>query len=508
MKNGTLLGAIDLGSNSFRLELAQVDHGQIERVDYLKETVRQGAGLDSNRVLSPDAMQRGWDCLQRFAERLNGIPTHQIRAVATQTLREARNRDEFTARGQAILGLPIDVISGKEEARLIYQGVSHLLPQSEEARLVIDIGGRSTELILGQGYEAREMESFRVGSVSWSHQYFAKGLLSASNFKLAVVAARAFFEEASNTFDVKRWQKAYGSSGTIGAIADILAATDKGGQGIDYDGLLWLKDKLVRAEAIDKLKIEGLKEDRRAVLGGGLAVLMALFETLEIGTLWPAEGALRQGVLFDLLDRDFSETDLRDNSVGRLVKRFDVDMTQVQRVSQASQVFFRQLLNLNESLEPLSVPLGQDLRELAWAAKLHEIGIAVAHADYHKHGAYILDNADALGFSLPELHRLGQLVLGHRGKLKKLGDALQNRRFVMQLMALRLAVIVSHARGTIDLQGLQLQTSAGRGSAQVTLNAPKSWAKKYPQSAYLLEQEALSWGKVDVNFKVHWTAAN
>jgi exopolyphosphatase/guanosine-5'-triphosphate,3'-diphosphate pyrophosphatase len=504
MKDGTLLGAIDLGSNSFRLELAKVDHGQIERVQYLKETVRQGAGLDANRMLSTEALQRGWECLQRFAERLRGISSHQIRAVATQTLREARNRDEFIARGEAILGCPIDVISGKEEARLIYQGVSHLLPQSDETRLVIDIGGRSTEMIVGRGYQPLEMESYRVGSVSWSQQYFGKGGFTAAAFKVAVVAARASFEEATRTFDVSHWHRAYGSSGTIGAVAEILSVNGKRGDAIDYEGLQWLKDKLIRAEAVEKLKLDGLKEDRRAVLGGGLAVLIALFEALDIPTLWPAEGALRQGVLFDLLDHDYSKTDLRDNSVARLVKRFGVDASQVERVSRASQSFFRQLSLGEPSQSALTELQDQDLREVIWASHLHEIGMAISHSDYHKHGAYILDNADALGFSLPQLHRLGQLVLGHMGKLKKLEASLHASRFVAQLLVLRISVIVSHARVPIQLQDLRLKPTLSHGQLGYLLEGPGQWAKAYPQSAYLLEQETLAWDKVDVDFRVKW----
>lgn len=504
MKDGTLLGAIDLGSNSFRLELAKVEHGQIERVDYLKETVRQGAGLDANRMLSQESMQKGWECLQRFAERLKGIAPQHLRAVATQTLREARNRDEFIAQGAQILGCPIEVISGKEEARLIYQGVSHLLPQSTEMRLVMDIGGRSTELILGQGYEALEMESFRVGSVSWSTQYFPRGVFSAAAFKVATVSAKAFFEEAALTFGQKQWEKAYGSSGTIGAIGDILAANGRSAEGLSYSDLLWLKDKLLRAQVVDKLKLDGLKEDRRAVIGGGLAILMALFETLGITQLLPAQGALRQGVLFDLLDRDFSETDLRDNSVTRLMKRFDVDLPQVERVSQACQVFFSQL-QTHESQTPVgSTDPGQAMRELVWAARLHEIGIAIAHADYHKHGAYILDNADALGFSIAQLHHLSQLVLGHRGKLKKLGGILENQVFVSQLLAIRLAVVVSHARVPIDLNGLELQVLHTKGLRRYLLSAPKAWAVAYPQSTYLLEQEALAWEKIGISFQLVW----
>jgi exopolyphosphatase/guanosine-5'-triphosphate,3'-diphosphate pyrophosphatase len=222
MQNGTRLAAVDLGSNSFRLEIGRLDHGQIHRTEYLKETVRQGGGMDEERNLGPEAMQRGWDCLARFGERLAGFGKAQVRAVATQTLREARNRDEFLSRAEAVLGFPIDVVSGREEARLIYQGVAHSLPQSGERRLVVDIGGRSTELILGQGFDARVMESYRVGSVAWSMRYFPDGQFTPMAFTLAEVAAKAVLDEALNAYRRSAWDVAYGASGTIGAVGDVL----------------------------------------------------------------------------------------------------------------------------------------------------------------------------------------------------------------------------------------------------------------------------------------------
>jgi exopolyphosphatase/guanosine-5'-triphosphate,3'-diphosphate pyrophosphatase len=200
MENGTLIAALDLGSNSFRLEIGRFENGHIRRAEYLKETVRQGNGLDGDRNLTPEALKRGWDCLARFAERLSGFERHQVRAVATQTLREARNRDVFLARAHEILGFPIDVIPGREEARLIYQGVAHLLPQSDERRLVVDIGGRSTELILGQAYQAQVMGSYRLGSVAWSMAYFPQGQFTADAFRIAGVAARAVLDEAMHTY--------------------------------------------------------------------------------------------------------------------------------------------------------------------------------------------------------------------------------------------------------------------------------------------------------------------
>src|SRR5574343_829483 len=289
MQNGTRLAAVDLGSNSFRLEIGYLDHGQIQRTEYLKETVRQGSGLDADRQLSRQAMQRGWDCLARFGERLAGFRKYQVRAVATQTLREARNRDEFLGRATEVLGFPIDVISGKEEARLIYQGVAHLLPQSDERRLVVDIGGRSTEMILGQGYDARVMESFRVGSVAWSMRYFPDGLFSRQAFETAEVAAKAVLDEALNIYRPQAWDVALGSSGTVGAVGDILEQSGWPSGVISRAGLDWLLERLQKAQSADKARLDGLKDDRRAVIGGGISVLRAVFDLLGIHEMQVAE---------------------------------------------------------------------------------------------------------------------------------------------------------------------------------------------------------------------------
>jgi exopolyphosphatase/guanosine-5'-triphosphate,3'-diphosphate pyrophosphatase len=285
MQNGTLLAAVDLGSNSFRLEIGRFDHGRIHRTEYLKETVRQGNGLDADRNLTPEAMQRGWDCLARFGERLAGFKKYQVRAVATQTLREARNREEFLARAHKILGFPIDVIPGREEARLIYQGVAHLLPQSDERRLVVDIGGRSTEMILGKGLEARTMESYRVGSVAWSMKYFPDGQFTPRAFTTAEVAAKAVLDEAVNAYRAGAWDTAYGSSGTIGAVSDVLTASGWPAGLVTRDGLDWLLDRLLKAQSAERLKLDGMKDDRRAVIGGGVSVC-APCSTCSVSPRW------------------------------------------------------------------------------------------------------------------------------------------------------------------------------------------------------------------------------
>jgi exopolyphosphatase / guanosine-5'-triphosphate,3'-diphosphate pyrophosphatase len=490
MQNGTLLAAVDLGSNSFRLEIGRLDHGQIQRTEYLKETVRQGNGLDSDRNLSRDAMQRGWDCLARFAERLSGFRKSQVRAVATQTLREARNRDDFLGPAREVLGFPIDVISGREEARLIYQGVAHLLPQSAERRLVVDIGGRSTELILGQRLEARVMESYRVGSVAWSMKYFPKGEFTPLAFERAGVAAKAILEESLDAYRRDAWDVAYGSSGTIGAVGDALAASGWPAGTVSRAGLDWLLDRLLKAQSADRLKLDGIKEDRRPVIGGGISVLLAVFDLLGIDEMKSAQGALRHGVLYDMLDREHANTDLRAVTVERIATKFGTDAAQGQRVARVAVELLRQVQNAAPA-----EPAERMERKVAWAARLHEIGSRISHSDYHKHGAYILDNADAPGFAQPELHRLSLLVLGHRGKLRKLEADFADDFFVHQLLSLRLAVILCHARRDPDLKGLQLSMDAEAGGA-LRLTLRPGWAESYPQSAWLLREESVAWEKV------------
>ena len=490
MHNGTLLAAVDLGSNSFRLEIGRFEHGHIQRVEYIKETVRQGNGLDDNRNLTPDALQRGWDCLARFAERLADFPSAQVRAVATQTLREARNRDVFLHRANQILGHPIDVVSGPEEARLIYQGVSHMLAQSNERRLVVDIGGRSTELILGQQFKANAVASFRVGSVAWSARYFPQGVFTAQAFNTAEIAAKAVLDEALDAYRPEDWEVAYGSSGTIGAVGDMLAAAGHPPGTITPEGLDWLQERMLRAQSADRLRLEGLKEERRPVIGGGLSVLRAVFELLQIDRMQVAQGALRQGALYDLLDREQPTTDLRTSTVRSLMQRFAVDEAQAERVAQVACALFAQASHGDHA---------HALRKLGWAARLHEIGCRISHSESHRHGAYILDNTDVAGFSQPELHRLGMLVLGHKGKVRKLETDLDDATFALQLLCLRLAVVLCHARRDPDTHALALHANTGLGTFELSVSA--GWAERYPQSAHLLREEVLAWQKTP------WTLA-
>ena len=489
MQTKNLFAAIDLGSNSYRLEIGRLENGHLRRVEYIKETVRQGSGLDADRNLTEEAMQRGWACLARFGERIAGFRAANVRAVATQTLREARNRDVFLMQARKILGFPIEVIAGREEARLIYLGVSHLLPDSNERRLVIDIGGRSTEFILGQGHYPQTLESYRVGSVAWSMKYFPNGQWTLAAFKTAEIAAKAVLDEALSHYPRNEWDKAYGSSGTIGAVADALQANGWNDGTITLEALNWLKEKLIKAQRPENLRLEGIKDDRRPVLGGGLAVLLAVFDLLQIEEMWPAQGALRHGALFDLINRENPVTDVRTRMIDWLASHFGTDAAQGERVARTAMHLYEQVVTGATSPEENE----RSLRKLQWAARVHEIGMQISHSDYHKHGAYILENTDLQGFTVDELHRLGLLVLGHRGKLRKLEDPIDDPVFVQQLLALRLAVILCHARREPGLQGIELTKDAMLPTYRLTL--PGGWDSQYPQSTHLLREECTAWQK-------------
>jgi exopolyphosphatase/guanosine-5'-triphosphate,3'-diphosphate pyrophosphatase len=323
-------------------------------------------------------------------------------------------------------------------------------------------------------------------------KYFPDGQFTPAAFQRAQIAAQAILDEALASYPRGSWDIAYGSSGTIGAVADVLTACGWRAGWITREGLEWLQEQLLAARSADRVRLPMLKDDRRPVIGGGLSVLRAVFDLLGLEEMQPAAGALRQGVLYDLLDREHIDSDMRNATVRRLALKFGVDTPQAQRVGRVAGHLLRQLRAGDPARE-----LQRHERKLAWAAQLHEIGSLISHSDYHKHGAYILDNADAPGFAQPELHRLGLLVLGHRGKLRKLDVDFSDSLFVHQLLALRLAVILCHARRDPELQGLKLRAD---GPA-ITLQVRPEWADAFPQSAHLLREECVAWQKTP------WTLA-
>lgn len=477
------LAAVDLGSNSFRLQMGRVQGRHIELQGYWKETVRLAAGVDAEQRVSRKAIEAACDCLARMNERLRGLGAEQVRAVGTQTLRDARNADEFLLEAQHRLGYPIEIISGREEARLTFEGCMHSVPPSKEPRLVVDIGGASTELIVGTGFEASAAESFKVGCVNTTLRFFGDGVLDRSRFRKAQVAAAAEIEEAVNVFSRARWQQAYGASGTVGAAAELLRQVDWGdGSVITAESLLNLRQLLIEYGEIRKLRLPGVKPERAQVLAGGIAVLGAVFETLGITELQPARGGLRLGLLYDLLGRR-EHRDLRDATVGRLQKRFDVDRTQAQLVARIAR-------ELHDALHP---PAGEeDVKRLGWAAALHEIGFAISHNDHHKHGAYLVHNADLAGFSTSDQRRIAALILAQRGNLRKVSEALGEPSRVAKILALRLAVIFCHARRPFEMPRWTLR--AGRAGFDLRLDG--DWLARHPLTQFLLDEESAQWERV------------
>jgi len=481
------LAAVDLGSNSFRLEIGRVEGALLVREGYWKETVRLAAGLDDSGRLTRKAIGIATDTLARMNERLRGMPSQQVRAVGTQTLRVARNVDDFLLEAQHALGYPIEVISGREEARLVFEGCMHSLPPSDRKRLVVDIGGASTEVIVGRGFAAERAESFKVGCVNTSLRFFKDGRIDRVSLKKAQVAASAEFEEATADFSRSQWEEAFGSSGTVGAVSEILRAQGWSDGTINSEGLLKLRHALLEAGEIRRIRLTGLKPDRQEVLAGGVAVLSAIFDTLGIDSMLPARGALRVGVLYDLLGRR-EHKDVRDVTVERMLERFGVDQAQAQRVAACA-------FELHGPLVPDAVE--ESRKRLRWAALLHEVGFAISHNDYHKHSAYLVQHGDLAGFSTSDQERIAQLVLAQRGNLRKVHAALEEPEQLAQIMVLRLAVILNHARRDPGLPRKSLKFGK---SVELALDG--EWLGRHPLTQYLLEEEAAHWSRVGVTLAV------
>jgi exopolyphosphatase/guanosine-5'-triphosphate,3'-diphosphate pyrophosphatase len=478
------LATADLGSNSFRLQVARVEGHQIYPLDSLKETVRLGAGLDQDKNLSPDIQAAALAALARFGERLRGLQPEQVRIVGTNTLRVAKNGAAFIAQAEEALGFPIDIIAGREEARLIYLGAAHSLPNTPERRLVVDIGGGSTEFIIGQHFEAMVTESLPLGCVSYSLRFFPDDKYTAQAFALAVWAARDYVQRIVKDYPRSGWDIAVGTSGTARSLRDILQANDWGAA-ITLKGLLTLKERLIKRGSLKNLDLKGLREDRMPVLAGGLAVMLAVFEELEVESMQVVDGALRDGVLYDMLGR-YSNQDMRDTTVNTMLKRSHAEVLQANRVKELA-------LNLYARLSP-DMP---DKKPLIWAALLHEIGLSIAHAGYHKHSAYVIEYADMVGFSLSEQRRLARIVLSHRGDMKKNKPLQSDTALWLAVVSLRLAVLFLRSRNGIELPS-EFALSIKKHRLIMTL--PEDWLATHPLTESALRQEIQQWEKVGLDF--------
>ncbi|MHB1231566.1 MAG: exopolyphosphatase [Burkholderiales bacterium] len=495
MQEYSTIAAVDLGSNSFRLQVARIVDDQLYPLDSLKETVRLAAGLGADKQLDAAAQERALACLKRFNERLRGLPPAAVRAVGTNTFRVAKNAASFLKAAEAALGFPIDIIAGREEARLIYLGVSHDLPVSAARRLVVDIGGGSTECIIGQGFDPRETESLYMGCVGFSQRFFPDGKIGKSALQQAELAARAEVQAIAARFGAGNWDEAVGSSGTARALADILEQNHWSAGGITAGGLEKLRAFLIKAGDVKALALPGLSADRVPVLPGGFAVMAGLFSELDIEHMTVAASALREGVLHDLWGR-FHHHDQRDATVAQFMSRYHVDTQQAARVESLALTLFdqagKQIAHDHEAVRRL----------LSWAARLHEVGITIAHASYHKHSAYILANADMPGFSKIDQARLSMLVRAHRGNLAKATREQKLGSEDWELIAiLRLAVLLCRNRRETDHAAIRYE----REQSTVRLNLAPQWLADSPLTETLLEEEVRQWkavgGVLEVAFR-------
>ena len=389
-----IIAAVDLGSNSFHMIVAQIENDQLQVIDRLKEMVRLGAGLTRRKHLTHEASERALDCLSRFGQRLRSLPVESVRVVGTNTLRQVQDGGKFLRQAQAALGHRIEVIAGREEARLVYLGVAHGLADDDDQsrRLVVDIGGGSTELIIGQGMEAQERESLHMGCVSYSQRFFPDGEITERAMNAALIAGRLEARPHQTTYNASHWLQAVGSSGTIKAIQDVVQAAGWSGSDVNRKSLKKLRRTLIKARHLDALNLEGLSEDRKPVFAGGVAVLSAVFQALDIEQMRVSDLALREGLLFEMLG-SIDHHDVRDRTVDTLIQRYSLDEAQGQLVAATAAALFAQVQ------APWKLANEQHAQLLHWAARLHEIGLAISHASFHNHGAYILANADLPGFS-------------------------------------------------------------------------------------------------------------
>jgi exopolyphosphatase / guanosine-5'-triphosphate,3'-diphosphate pyrophosphatase len=477
------VAAVDLGSNSFHMIVARIGDGHMQIIDRLKEPVRLGEGLNNEKRLRPEVEERALACLERFGQRLRGFPLGAVRAVGTNTLRQLYSDNQFIERAEAALGHPIAIIAGREEARLIYLGVAHGLAAGAERRLVVDIGGGSTEIIVGRGFSARLRESLHMGCVTMNLRYFPDGRVSAKAMDRAELAGALEVRPVREIFRKSGWETAVGSSGTIKAIAAVATAEGWSDDGISAAGLVRLRDALVSAGRVASLDLKGLTEERKPVFAGGIAVLRAVFETLGIEHMQVCDYALREGLVYEMMGRHRHE-DMHERTVLTLSRHFHLDQTHGKRVEATALSLYHQ------ATAPWCLSDSRCPRMLAWAARLHELGLVVSHSQYQKHGAYLLRNADLAGFTRQEQVVLAALVLGHRRKFPvqefaALPTGIQDCTKRLCII-LRLAVLLHRGRSTESIPHPTVQITGD----DLTLDFADAWLDAHPLTRLELEQEA------------------
>jgi exopolyphosphatase/guanosine-5'-triphosphate,3'-diphosphate pyrophosphatase len=480
-----MYAAVDLGSNSFRLAIGRHDGDAIRVLKSAREPIRLAAGLDAAGNLTEAAMRAALSCLRNFRIVLAAYQLDAVRVVATSTMRLARNAAAFLPAAEQAIGYPIEIISGEEEGRLIYMGVTNALNLPGERRLVIDIGGGSTELILGRGSDIERVESFSIGSVKQSLSFFIGGRVDEPSFEAAILSARSHFEDAAPPYHPEYWKNAYGSSGTIRAIAEIIEK-NKLGSGVTAASLEALKQRFIAAGHVDKLEMDGLRTDRASTIIGGLAVLIALVHELGVISLQPIEAGLRVGVMWDLHLRS-TKRDRREQSVRAFLQKFHVDEARADRVAEYAGALYAQMKPVGDAYNRL----------LYWSALLHEVGVVVSQTGYHKHACYMVENADLPGFTTREQKAMSRLIVAQKGNLRKVGDQLTEPDFAKAVVALRLAILFMHSRIEVDFTELRL-----RMKNRIELEIKRAWVADHPTASYWMEKEQELWDEVGVDFSI------
>jgi exopolyphosphatase/guanosine-5'-triphosphate,3'-diphosphate pyrophosphatase len=481
-----MFAAVDLGSNSFRLHIGEPAAGRMNVVRTARDPIRLAAGLDSNGMLSEAAIRNAVRCLEEFSAILKQYRLDAVRVVGTNTLRIARNADVLLPLAEKAIGYPIEIISGEEEGRLIYMGVDRMLDRPDEKRLVIDIGGGSTEVILGTGPEIHLVESFSIGTHPQGAAYFPGGRIEAGAFDAAVLAARARFEDAAACYREQSWSAAYGSSGTMRAIGEVIARNGIGDGAMSQASLLALRDLLVRLGHVDAFDLPGIKPERIPVMVGGLTVLIGVMQELGFDGMTAINAGLRLGVLADLELRA-NRHDRRDLAIQACMRRFGVDEQRAGRTAAIAR-------KLHDKLAPQGDTYAH---YLSWSCLLHEVGLAVSHSGAHKHAAYIVCNADLPGFTTREQRLMSNLVLGQKGNLRKIRAELAEPGFARAMLALRLAAVFMHAKVDDGVDALKV-----RLKTRIEIDAPRAWLKSHPTVLCWFEKERAAWGEVGVDFQL------
>jgi exopolyphosphatase/guanosine-5'-triphosphate,3'-diphosphate pyrophosphatase len=481
-----MYAAVDLGSNSFRLHIGEPIAGQMHIVRTARDPIRLAAGLGPDDMLSSEAMDTAVRCLRDFSAILRQYRLDAVRVVATNTLRVAKNAEALLPRLEEAIGYPVEIISGEEEGRLIYMGVARAIGRQGERRLVIDIGGGSTEIIAGDGDAIRLVESFTTGTHPQSAVYFPGGHIDAAGFETAVYAARARFEDAAAQYRAIGWNGVYGSSGTIRAIAEVIARNGLGDGTMSLPSMLSLRDRLVELGHVDAFDLPGVKRERVIVMVGGLSILIGVMQELGVNSMTAINAGLRLGVLSDLELRA-SRHDRRDGAIQDCMRRFGVDGGRAARTAAIAGKLFDRLAPQDDSVKP----------HLLRASMLHEVGLAVSHTGAHKHAAYIVEHADLPGFTAREQRLMATLVLGQKGNLRKVRDALGVPDLARAVLALRLAAVFMHARIDADVDALRL-----RMKNRIEIETPRGWLGQHLTVAAWFEKEAAAWGEVGVGFQV------